>query len=445
MQRAAIRRSAIPARFLKWSTVISIETLSSDRIPRPLANYNQAVRVGDLIFLAGQLASDYTTGIPEEVRIPGEYPYYGSAMEKQTRYILDNIKTLLEDIGSDMEHVVKTQVFIMDCDLFADFDRVWKEYFPTPPPRTTVEIGPLGLLSPGALVEIDVIAVPADVQPEAVAGESLPKPLAHYTPATKVGDWIFTAGQLATDFGGQGIPDDARVDPNFPYYGSEIERQTDFILKNYAALLEEAGSDLQHVVKAQVFLENLEDFYGFDEVWRKHFGDTPPPRTTLQVSELLIENALIEIDLIAVTKDGSIVPERISTSDAPVPLANYAQAVKAGGLVFLAGLLASDFINGVAPEAQVDPAFPYYGSAIEKQTDYCLNNAATILKASGSDLGRTVKAQVFLTSLHDFYGLDKVWRRHFDPFPPRTTVELAGEGLLVPGTLVEIDLIAAEF
>ncbi|MDY6995127.1 MAG: RidA family protein [Actinomycetota bacterium] len=424
----------------------SIEILASDRIPRPLANYNQAMRVGDLIFLAGQFASDFTTGVPAQCRIPSEYPYYGSAMELQTRYILNNIKTLLEDIGSDMDHVVKAQVFIMDCELFADFDRVWKEFFPTPPPRTTVEIGPLGLLCPGTLVEIDVIAVPADgpVQPENVAGASVPKPRANYTPAVKYGDWVFLAGQLASDFSDQGIPDEARTDPAFPYYGSDIERQTDYTLSNLAALLAEAGSDLEHVVKAQVFLKDLNDFHGFDEVWRRYFGDTPPPRTTIQVSELLIGESLVEIDLIAVTKDGSIVPERVSTPDAPRPLANYVQAVKAGGLVFLAGQLASDFTNGVAPEARVDPAFPYYGSAIEKQADYTLENCAKVLKAAGSSLGRTVKAQVFLTSLHDFNGLDKIWRRHFDPFPPRTTVELAGAGLLVPGTLVEIDLIAAE-
>jgi len=425
--------------------VTSIEVLASDRVPRPLANYNQAMRVGDLIFLAGQFASDFVTGVPQELRIPPEYPYYGSAMERQTRYTLENIKKLLEDVGSDMDHVIKAQVFIKDCGLFAEFDRVWKEFFPTPPPRTTVEIGPLGLLCPGTLVEIDVIAVPAnaELQPEVIEGTSVPKPRANYTPAVKYGDWVFLAGQLASDFSDTGIPPQAKVDPAFPFYGSDIELQTDYTLSNLKALLEEAGSDLEHVVKAQVFLKDLNDFHGFDEVWRKYFGDNPPPRTTLQISELLVADALVEIDLIAVTRNGSIVPERISTPDAPRPLANYSQAVKAGDLVFLAGQLASDFVNGVAPEARVDPNFPYYGSAVEKQTDYTLDNCNKVLKAAGTSLDRVVKAQVFMTSLHNFHGMDKIWRRHFQTFPPRTTVELAGEGLLVPGTLVEIDLIAA--
>jgi enamine deaminase RidA (YjgF/YER057c/UK114 family) len=402
------------------------------------------MRVGDLIFLAGQLASDFKTGVPAEVRIPEEYPYYGSAIERQTRYVLNNIKANLEDAGSDLDHVVKTQVFIKDCALFDGFDRVWKEFFSTPPPRTTVGTGPNGLLVPGTLVEIDVIATPLDAaeQPEAVHSDRLPTPIANYTPCTRFGDWLFLAGQLATDFGPDGIPAQARVDANFPWYGSDIERQTEYTLRNLQALLEDAGSDLDHVVKAQVFLKDLTDFDGFDQVWKRFFA-TPPPRTTLQISELLVGGALIEIDLIAVRNDGAITPRVINTDAAPRPKANYNQAVVAGDLVFIAGQLASDFKTGVPPEAKVDPNFRFYGSDIELQTEYVLNNCNAVLEAAGSSLDRTVKAQVFLTDLDNFHGLDKVWKRRFATPPPRTTIELAGDGLLVPSTLTEIDLIAA--
>jgi enamine deaminase RidA (YjgF/YER057c/UK114 family) len=365
-------------------------------------------------------------------------------MERQTRFVLENIKRTLEDNGSDLAHVVKTQVFLTDSALFADFDRVWQEFFPVPPPRTTVEVGPIGLLVPGTLVEIDVIAVPVDgsAELEQVGSDRVPTPLANYTPCTRYGDWLFLAGQLASDFGPDGVPFEAKVNPDYPYYGSDIERQTEYTLRNLQALLEDAGSDLEHVVKAQVFLKDLNDFNGFDDVWKRFFPEFPPPRTTLQVAELLVPGSKLEIDLIAVRKDGATQIERISSPDAPHPLANYTQAVKVGDVVFLAGQLASDFTNGVAPEAKVDPNFRFYGSDIEKQTDYTLKNCQTVLAAAGSSLNRTVKAQVFMTDLRKFSGMDKVWKRHFEPVPPRTTVELAGDGLLVPGTLVEIDLIA---
>jgi reactive intermediate/imine deaminase len=420
------------------------QQLKSDRVPTPMAHYSQGARVGDLIFLAGQIASDYRTGVPSELgRQPG-YEYYGSNIKDQTRYILQNLQASLEDAGSDLEHVVKAQVFLKDSEDFNQFDEVWREFFTSPPPRTTVETGPKGLLVPGTLVEIDLIAVAADAadQPVALSSDRVPKPLANYTQATGVGDYLFLAGQVPSHFGEGGIAPEARVDPAFPYYASAIERQTRYTLDNLKALLEDIGSDLEHVVKAQIFLTNLEDFWEFDSVWKEYF-ETPPPRTTLQIGRLLLEQALVEIDLIAIKKDGSIKREVIRTDDAPHPKANYSQAVVAGDLVFLAGQLASDFKTGVASEAKVDPNFRFYGSEIEAQTEFIANNIEAVLKASGSSLENVVKAQTFLTDLDDFYAYDKVWKRHFETPPPRTTIELAGDGLLVPGTLVEIDVIAA--
>jgi reactive intermediate/imine deaminase len=265
-------------------------------------------------------------------------------------------------------------------------------------------------------------------------------PLANYTPASQAGGLIFLAGQLATDFQDGGVPAEARSDPNYPYYSSNIERQAEYTLGNLKALLEDAGSDLEHVVKAQVFLKDLRDFDGFDQVWRRFFP-TPPPRTTLQMADLLIGDALVEIDLIAVPSDVEI--EVIETDAAPRPKANYSQAVAVGDLVFVAGQLASDFKTGVPPEAAVDPAFPFYGSDIELQTEFVVGNLKAVLEAAGTSLDRVVKTQTFLTDLDNFHGHDKVWKRHFESPPPRTTIELAGDGLLVARTLVEIDIIAA--
>lgn len=420
----------------------AIEMVKSDRVPVPLAHYSQGSRVGDLIFLAGQLASDWRSGVPAELRRRPGYPFYGSDIKSQTRFVLENIRANLEDAGSDLEHVVKTQVFLLDLADFDGFDEVWKEFFPTPPPRTTVQCGPKGLLVPGTLVEIDVIAVAldSDSAPRAIQSSRTPQPIANYSPAVQAGNLIFLAGQLATDFQDGGVPAEARSDPNYPYYSSNIERQAEYALRNLQALLEDAGSDLEHVVKAQVFLKDLRDFDGFDQVWRRFFP-TPPPRTTLQMADLLVEDALVEIDLIAVPSDVEI--EVVETDAAPRPKANYSQAVVVGDLVFVAGQLASDFRTGVPPEAAVDPAFPFYGSDIELQTEYVVGNLSAVLEAAGSSLDRVVKTQTFLTDLDNFHGHDKVWKRHFETPPPRTTIELAGDGLLVARTLVEIDIIAA--
>jgi enamine deaminase RidA (YjgF/YER057c/UK114 family) len=234
-------------------------------IPRPLANYNEAFVVGDLIFAAGQLASDFKTGVPPEARKKDGFPFYGSDIELQTTYILENLKKTFEAAGSSLDHVVKAQVFLTDLNLFHGFDSVWKRYFKQPPPRTT--IGCTGLLVKDTLVEIDLIGyVPSKGLKHEVVTSSIPRPLANYNEAFVVGDLVFTAGQLASDFK-TGVPPEARKKDGFPFYGSDIELQTAYILENLKKTFEAAGSSLDHVVKAQVFLTELDDFHGFDSVW----------------------------------------------------------------------------------------------------------------------------------------------------------------------------------
>jgi enamine deaminase RidA (YjgF/YER057c/UK114 family) len=144
----------------------------------------------------------------------------------------------------------------------------------------------------------------------------IPKPLSHYTPAVQAGGPVFAAGQLASDFK-HGVAPEARVDPVFPFYGSEIKMQTRYVLENLARTFRAAGASLEHVVKAQVFHTDLMNFNGFEEVWKaqvfmtnlgdfaafdeawKEFFPTPPPRTTVGTTGLLVPGALVEVDLIA--------------------------------------------------------------------------------------------------------------------------------------------------
>jgi len=193
-------------------------------------------------------------------------------------------------------------------------------------------------------------------------------------------------------------------------------------------------------VKAQVFMRDLHDFPAFDEVWKEVFG-TPPPRTTVGTTGLLVPGTLVEIDLIGVTRDGPYRREIVQVPEGvPRPMANYSVASRVGPLVFAAGQIASDYRTGVPSEASVPVAFPYYGIPIKRQTEFILKNLARTLEAAGTSLDHVVKAQVFLTDLDAFPALDEVWRTFFPDPPPRTVVGTTG--LLVPGTLVEIDLIA---
>jgi 2-iminobutanoate/2-iminopropanoate deaminase len=123
--------------------------------------------------------------------------------------------------------------------------------------------------------------------------------------------------------------------------------------------------------------------------------------------------------------------EVVRTEAAPAPFqgAPYSQAIKAGGLVFVAGQVS------LKPG---DSAIS--GATIQEQTEQVLQNVRAILEAAGSGLDRLVKTTVFLQSLDDFSGMNEVYSKHVGDRPPaRSTFEVAK---LPSGALVEIEAIA---
>jgi 2-iminobutanoate/2-iminopropanoate deaminase len=80
--------------------------------------------------------------------------------------------------------------------------------------------------------------------------------------------------------------------------GDTIEEQTEQALANLRSILEQAGSGFDRLVKTTVFLQNLDDFAGMNEVYKQHVGDQPPARSTVEVAKLP-SGALVEIEAVA--------------------------------------------------------------------------------------------------------------------------------------------------
>jgi 2-iminobutanoate/2-iminopropanoate deaminase len=121
-----------------------------------------------------------------------------------------------------------------------------------------------------------------------VRTESAPAPFqgAPYSQAIRAGDFVFVSGQLALRPGETAI------------VGSTIEEQTEQVFANLQAILEEAGTSLDRLVKTTVFLVNLGDFQGMNEVYARHVGEQPPARSTIEISALP-SGALVEIEAVA--------------------------------------------------------------------------------------------------------------------------------------------------
>jgi 2-iminobutanoate/2-iminopropanoate deaminase len=122
------------------------DAVLTDRGPKPIGPYSQAIRANGFLYVSGQVALDAKTG-----------ELIGADIRHQTERTLENVKGIVEAGGSKLSHVVKTTVFLKDMNDFAAMNEVYAKYFTlTPPARSTVQVS---RLPKDALVEIEVIAV----------------------------------------------------------------------------------------------------------------------------------------------------------------------------------------------------------------------------------------------------------------------------------------------
>jgi len=122
-----------------------LREISTDRAPKPVGPFSQAIKANGFIFVVGQTARDPKTGQVIEGDIT-----------RQTERVMENLKTILEAAESSLDRTVKTTVYLKDMDDFDAMGKVYSRYFPThPPARATVEVSRLH----GGRIEIELIAI----------------------------------------------------------------------------------------------------------------------------------------------------------------------------------------------------------------------------------------------------------------------------------------------
>jgi 2-iminobutanoate/2-iminopropanoate deaminase len=121
------------------------QVIQTTEAPQAIGPYSQAVRVGDLVFLSGQIPLDPTSGNVVEGDIV-----------VQTRRVMENLGAVLRAAGASFAEVVKTTIYLADLGHFSQMNEIYGSYFSSEPPaRATVQVG---ALPRGVLVEIDMIA-----------------------------------------------------------------------------------------------------------------------------------------------------------------------------------------------------------------------------------------------------------------------------------------------
>jgi aminoacrylate peracid reductase len=263
-----------------------------------------------------------------------------------------------------------------------------------------------------ALLLLSLLALQAPSKEIVMAG---PSPVGPYSPAVKAGGLVYVSGTFAQDSSGAIVGK------------GDVGAQTRRILERMREVLTAAGSSLDQVVAATVFLRSQSDFAAMNDGYRGFWTKDPPTRTTV-VTDLVLADALVEMSMIAVpTGAERVVVHPATWIKSPNP---YSYAIRSGDLLFMAGLVArngrdNSFVDG----------------DVAAQTKVVLDNATELLKAAGMGPEHVVSSKVYLTDLASFQQMNTAYRGFFSSSPPaRATVKA---GLAGPQSNVEITMVAS--
>ena len=397
--------------------------------------YAPGVRAGNWIFATGHKGTaDFIHGMAPEV-IDEAAPHYGLPRhKKEAKRIFANFAKVLEAGGSDAAHVVRLDQYYSAGHVVDAYHEVRREFFDGRVPPSTSNLHQKFLLT-GQAMEVEMIAAVPGEGFEVMQHRPQNLPVhasSGYSPVLTCGDLVFVAGQTAEALKTEEGPLDptARMPAGHLWKGTPIKLETEFVLRRkLKPALESVGNTLAEVVKAQVYLRDIDDIPAFNEVWAGHFGNAPPATSIITTATpgFICEASRIEINTISVRRGGAIRKE-IVDAEAPMPFAGQVQAVRAGELLFLSNLMAVGAGGALAA-----------GAGARQQMDQMLGAAERLCRKAGTTLANLVRAQQFHTDLTQFNDAWAAWENrlpgHYLPF---SAIEVPA--LAVPGAVVMLDL-----
>jgi 2-iminobutanoate/2-iminopropanoate deaminase len=353
---------------------------------RPRLPFTSAVRAGDTHYFAG-----WGSGNPETGRHP-------EGFDAQVRQLMTNLENLLKQHDLDFRHVVHTHAYLTYSDRFADFHRIYGEYFTGPPPALTV-VGVPRL--PATEVEITFVGSHRDaidaVHPEGASRAT------HLSYGIRDGDYLYVSGVGSGDLRTGRLPQGG------------FREQAQQALENVGAILRAAGMHYRDAVKAEVFLTDLTPFETMNEVYRTFFSEDPPTRTTVGVTEIADGSPLL-INLLAAPGKQVLIPEGVRASP------NFSPAIRVGDRLFLSGKI------GTVP------------GGVAAQVREVMDDLGRTLQAAGMDFSNVVEAKVYLADMNDYTAMNQTYGSYFnDNFPARSCIQA---GSLLRNSTVEITLTA---
>jgi reactive intermediate/imine deaminase len=340
-----------------------------------------AVDAGDYVYISGQGPR----------RSDGSFP---ANFSEQCRQALDNVRSVLEAAGLNLENVVYTQVYLEDIGHYEEVNRVFAGYFgKTPPARAVLGVARV----PDSPIQINAIAVRNVAEKRAVYPPNF-KPDDSVAPGILTHDRLFVSAMTGSDPATGKVPDDPAM-------------QVDLALDGMQAVLKAAGLDFSHMVFVNPYLTAEIPARVMNERYarRFEFGNTPG-RATIQVSSLP-GGARIEYTGVAVRdlkQRQAVRPKNMAPSPTASP------CVFAGDTLFCSAK--SGFIPG--------PHGGEYATTTPHQLRQTMRNLLDNLEEAGMSFDEVVATNVYLDNLQDASAFDEVYTQYFGSvMPARTTVQ----------------------
>lgn len=422
----------------------AVKVINPVTIPQGGIRYAPGVRAGRWVFATGHKGTaDYVSGMSAAVTRPALPGWDKPKLRREAEQIFRNAGSVLKAGGSDLQSIVRVDQNYTSgraVEAYHDARRgILKDHIP-PSTSTLTQ----GFLLRGQEIEVHMMGIVphGDFRPRHIRpADHAVHPSSGYSLALAAGDYVFVAGRMADSFTfGEGLAKEARLPAGHMWKGLPLKLEAEFIIREkLLPTLKVAGSSLKNVVKCQVYMRDADDFAAFNEVWNRHFPGATPATTLIPTATpgFFLSDARIEINTIALRDAGKTSKQIIDAGILPA-WAGHSQAVRAGDLLFISGLLAIDR-NGLIEAARADPAQPYFGSSVQAQVDHMLVNAQKLCRAAGTSLANVVRIQQYHTDLKEFYPAYQVWQQHLPgQHLPYSAVEVPF--LPVPGCTVQLDL-----
>jgi reactive intermediate/imine deaminase len=404
---------------------------NTENAPTGIGPYSQTVAFSHYNNLSAQLPIDPASG-----------QIVAGGVQEQAAQCFKNIKAVVESIGHVMDDVVRVSVFVTNISDVAAVDEVsasfFRGYVPT---RTTVAVA---ALPKGALVQIEALisngegTIPnapqaGDLVKVARDTDEAPRsPLSTQTVAFS--HYNNVSAQLPID------PKTGKI------VAGGVKEQAAQCFANVKAILAGIDVPFDDIVKITVFLKNLSDLEGVDEVYSTFFPDSAiaravgyvPARTVVEASALPMD-ALVQIEAVVSHGDGTP-PQAVEDRHGIVIKASNTDAAPRNPLS--TQTVAFSHYNHLSAQLPVDPKTgALVAGGVKEQAAQCLKSIKAIVESIDHGLDDVVKVNLYLRNIADIDAVDEVYATFFPGgVPARKTVGVAALPL---GALVQIDAVVA--